>query len=180
MIGWTIAVLASVSAPSIGAADRAAIAARIADFDAMMRQGRIADSIDFLPPRLLRMIAQRFGVPDADVKAMIGAQMADAVADVRFLSFGMDMQAARVAATPDRQRAYMLIPTHSMIAVPDVGTLRSQTSTLALQDDGLWYLVRLDSPQQAALLRAAYPEFTGVDFPSGSSTMVDDTDPTPP
>ena len=67
-----------------------------------------------------------------------------------------------------------------MIAVPDVGTLRSQTSTLALQDDGLWYLVRIDSPQQVALLRAAYPEFTGVDFPSGSSTMVDDTDPTPP
>lgn len=180
MIGWTIAVLASVAAPSIEATDRAAIAARVADFDAMMREGRIADSVDFIPPRLLRMIARRFDVPDRDVKAMIGAQMADAVEGVRFLSFGMDMQAARAATTPDRERAYMLIPTHSLIAVPDVGALRSQTSTLALQDEGRWYLVRIDSAQQVALLRAAYPAFTSVDFPTGSLSLVDDSDPTPP
>lgn len=180
MIGWAMPVLVSIAVPAIGEADRAVIAVRVADFGAMMQEGRIADSLDVIPPRLLRSIAQRFGVPETDVKAMVGPQMANAVAGVRFLSFAMDMQAATVATTPGRRRAYMLIPTESQIAIPDLGTLRSQTSTLALQDEGKWYLIRIDSAQQVALLRAAYPEFTGVDFPSGSSTMVDGPVPTPP
>lgn len=180
MIGWSVPVMAIVAAPVIGEVDRAAIASRVVEFNAMMNDGRIADSLDFLPPRLIRSIAHRFGVPESEVKLLVGKQIADAVAGVRFLSFTMNMQAATVNTTPDRQRAYMLIPTESQIAIPDVGALRSQTSTLALQDEGQWYLIRIDSAQQVALLRAAYPEFTGVDFPSGSSTMIERPELTPP
>lgn len=163
------------SAPSLSQSDRTAIEARIAAFDTMMREGRIGESLDFLPLRLLRMIADKIGMPLAKVRTMIAGQMAKAVEGVTFLSFGMDMQAAIFAVTPDGQRNYMLIPTQSVIALPGAeegeNKVVSKTQTLAIKDDGQWYLVRIDNAQQISLLRAAYPEFAGVSFPFGSSSV---------
>ncbi|MEC3910543.1 hypothetical protein U5A82_08610 [Sphingobium sp. CR2-8] len=160
-------------AQEIAPADRSVIESRIADFDAAMKAGRVAQSVDFIPPRLLRVMAEKVGLPEGKLKEMVAAQAFAAVDGMTFLSFGMDMSAAKVATTPDRSRTYMLIPTQSVIAIPDAGKIQSKTSTLALKDDGQWFLVRIDNAQQVALLRAAYPEFTGVDFPSGSTAIID-------
>jgi len=160
-------------AQQIAPADRAVIESRIAAFDAAMKAGRIEQSIDFIPLRLLRVMAQKVGLPEAQLKAMVAAQAAAAVDGMIFLSFGMDLPAAKVATTPDKSRTYMLIPTQSVIAIPNAGKMQSKTSTLALKDEGQWFLIRIDNAQQVTLLRSAYPEFSGVDFPSGSTAIVD-------
>jgi hypothetical protein len=118
-------------------------------------------------------MADKVGLPEDKLKAMVTAQAVAAVDGMTFLSFGMDMKAAQVAMTPDKSRTYMLIPTQSVIAIPDAGKMQSKTQTLAIKDDGQWYLVRIDDAQQVALLRGAYPEFSGVDFPSGSTAIID-------
>lgn len=163
---------ASAAAQHISPADRATIAQRIATFDKMMTQGRTGDSLDFVPPRLLATIAAKGGVSVADVKASFATQVAQAMKDVTFVSFGMDLAAATVATTPDKRRTYLLLPTETVIQVTAGPRLRSNTVTLALKEGALWYLVRIDNPGQVALLRAAYPEFAGVDFPTGSTTPL--------
>ncbi|MEC3949935.1 hypothetical protein [Sphingobium sp. HWE2-09] len=173
LLVMTGAAGAPVQAQEIAQADRAMIESRIAAFDAAMKAGRIEQSIDFIPPRLLRFMAEKVGLPDGRLKAMVTAQAVAAVDGMTFLSFGMDMKAAQVAATPDKSRTYMLIPTQSVIAIPDAGKIQSKTQTLAIKDDGQWHLVRIDNAQQVALLRGAYPEFSGVDFPSGSTAIID-------
>lgn len=162
-----------VMAQDIGNADRAAIAGQIEAFDAIMKAGRMADSLDFVPPRLLRAIAGTVGLPEAEFKAMVGASIADAIKGATFVSFGMDMAAAVVGITPDRSRSYMLIPTESVIALPQVGRLLSKTSTLALKDEDQWYLVRVDNAAQIVILKDVYPEFARVEFPTGSTAAID-------
>ncbi|WP_088183678.1 hypothetical protein [Sphingobium sp. Z007] len=175
LAAWLLAGSIGIQAHAqqIPPADRTVIESRIAAFDAAMKAGRIEESIDFIPPRLLRVMAAKVGLSEARLKEMVAAQAVAAVDGLTFLSFGMDLSAAKVAATPDKSRTYMLIPTHSVIAIPDAGKMQSKTSTLALKDEGQWFLVRIDNAQQVALLRAAYPEFTGVDFPSGSTAIID-------
>jgi hypothetical protein len=92
---------------------------------------------------------------------------------VKMLSFGMDMQKAIVATTPNGARDYMLIPTETLMQIPDGQKLHARSSTVALKDDGQWYVVRIDNAQQIVMLRQVYPEFAGVDFPSGSMAAVE-------
>ncbi len=162
-----------VAAQEISQADRATLETRIAAFDTVMKQGRMGDTLDFIPPRLLDAIAKKFGVPASDFKASFSAQIAQMMKDVKFVSFGMDLSAGTAGLTPDKRRTYMLIPTETVVEAPGKGRFRSKTNTLAIREGGVWYLIRIDSPDQVVLLRETYPEFTAVEFPSGSMTPVE-------
>ena len=92
---------------------------------------------------------------------MVGAtrQMMEG-ADVEM--YEMDVAALRFAETPNG-RAYALIPTRTRISVS--GTAVENTSaTLALEDGGAWYLMRLDAPQQIGIVIRAYPGLAGEDL----------------
>lgn len=167
------AVWAPAVAQDVSQADRATLEARIAAFDAVVKAGRIGETVDFLPPRLLQSLMAQAGLPEAEFRLAMAAQMAEVFKVVKIVSFGMDMTAAAVATTPDGRRSYMLIPTETVMELPDAGRLRSRSNTIALKDDGQWYVVRVDNEQQILRLRDVYPEFAGVDFPPGSMAAVD-------
>lgn len=154
-----------VAAQEITQMDRAALEARIAAFDSVVNGGRIGETVDFLPPRLISMIAEKVGMPEPAFRAMMVTQMAELLKVATFVSFGMNIDAATTATTPGGRRTYMLIPTESVFDIADAGRMRAKSSTVALKDDGQWYLVRIDNAQQIVMLRNAYPEFAGVDFP---------------
>ncbi|WP_233503360.1 hypothetical protein [Sphingomonas psychrotolerans] len=161
-----------VAAQGITQTDRAAIENRIGAFDKMMREGRTGDSLDFVPPRLLGVIAKKFGLSPADVKPSFRQQVAEAMKHVKIVSFRMVLSNGTAGATPNKSRNYMLIPTETVVEVPGTGRLLSKSSTLAFQDNGIWYLVRIGEAEQVLVLREAYPEFAGVEFPSGSTTPI--------
>ncbi|UYY57122.1 hypothetical protein [Sphingomonas sp. S2-65] len=158
-----------VAAQSITQTDHAAIQSRISAFDKMMREGRTDDSLDFVPPRLLGVIAKKFGLSPADVKPSFRQQVAEAMKHVKIVSFRMTLSSATAGVTPNKRRNYMLIPTETVVEVPGAGRILSKSSTLALQENGSWYLVRIDEAEQVLVLRETYPEFAGVEFPRGST-----------
>jgi hypothetical protein len=49
---------------------------------------------------------------------------------------------------------------------------RVDTQTLAIEDGGEWYLIRVEDAPQQALLREVYPEFVGVEFPAGTTRQL--------
>ncbi len=162
-----------VAAQDMLQADHTAIEGRIAAFDKMMKEGRTGDSLEFVSPHLLNTTAQKFGVSASELKAFVAEQIATITKNVKFVSFRMNLNAGTVGVTPDKARQYVLIPTETVIELPEAKPLLSKTTTLAFNDNGVWYLVRIDSAEQVLLLREAYPEFTGVEFPTGSTTPVD-------
>jgi hypothetical protein len=53
------------------------------------------------------------------------------------------------------------------------GRMRAKSETLALLDEGQWYLVRVNDLQQVAILRQVYPEFAAVEFSGGTMEAVE-------
>lgn len=166
-----IAALAGTAfAQTLADEDRARIDARITAFNGMMAGPDYATLFDFTPPRLLSHIVSSFGVTEEILRTETGRQMAETMKQVTLISFGMDLAAATVATTPDGARTYALIPTETVMEAEGVGKLKATSQTLAMEEDGEWYLVRIDDQNQVGLLKTVYPEFADVAFAPG--TMV--------
>lgn len=134
-------------------------------------------SLDFdvigatIPPKVLSHIAKTAGVSDEQLKLAIGAQMKQALAAVKIVDFSMDLEKAEYRETPDGT-PYALLPTVTRMDAS--GTkMEASSSTLALMDEGKWYLLRIDSPNQLSILRAVYPAFAAVEVPPGSMRTLD-------
>jgi len=153
--------------------DRAAIAQVASDLEADVRASDFAGTLDVIPPPLLAATLEQFGVTADQLRATIDAQMEEALASVTFESFSMAIDDAVPAVTPGVARRYMLIPTETVLAIKDVGRMRSRTQTLAMEDQGRWYLVRIDDRSQVDMLRAVYPDFATVDFQPGTTEALD-------
>ena len=49
----------------------------------------------------------------------------------------------------------------------------TRNQTLALKDEGVWYMIRIDDQNQINMIRELWPEFAGVDFPLGTMEAAD-------
>lgn len=157
----------------IGHADRATVRALADRLERDVRSGDASGALDVLPPKVLAATTHRFGVTEAQLRAAVAAQMAELMTDLTFESVDMDIDGATAGRTPGRGLRYLLIPTATVIALKDLGRMRSRTHTLALEDDGRWWLVRVEGAEQLAVLREAYPEFADLDVPAGSTEGLD-------
>jgi hypothetical protein len=159
-------------ADPVGPDVAAAIQARIDSFDGMVASGDLTGTVDFTPPTLMAFMATSFGsTPNA-----MRAQMRDALqatqGSVTFDTFTMDLAQAEQSTTPDGSRVYVLIPTESILSVAGSGKVKSVSKTLALQEEGTWYLISIADANQATMIQGAYPEFAAVALPAGSITPV--------
>ena len=151
--------------------EMAALETRIATFEDAIRANDFEGTIAVVPPPMLEAIAQTANVSVEELKSAIAEQMASMQGSIEFESFGMELDEATEAELPDGN-PYLLIPTQSVINIPDVGTMTSDTHTLAFQDGGEWYLVRIEDQNQIDILRQVYPGFADVEFPESSTSMA--------
>lgn len=161
------------AAQSITSEDQVAIQARVDQLDSMMSAGDLAGAIELAPPRLMQAVAARAGIPVEQLLTMMRERLSIMLEGVSVVSFEMDLAAAPPLATPDGSRTYLLIPTEVVLQVEGARRMRSTGHSLALQDEGQWYLIQVEQAPQAALVRELWPEFTGVDFPAGTMAAVD-------
>lgn len=153
--------------------EKAAIQTRIDEFGAVMKSGDLSGTFDFIPGKVREHIASQSGMTVDQLKAAMKEQMGAMLSTVTFDEFGMDLANATFTATPDGSRTYGLVPTHNVMTIEGQGTIRAESQTLVMQDEGEWYLVRVDDPQQVGMLQAVYPEFAGVEFPPATMTPVE-------
>ena len=62
-------------------------------------------------------------------------------------------------------RAYVFVSAPTVAVFPDGEKLEVTGRAVAFEDNGEWYLVNVESPQQIQFLTTAYPEFEDVPFP---------------
>jgi hypothetical protein len=172
-----LAVLAclSVATPAmaeITAAERAEVSSRVAAFSAEVVEMDVAAMFDFLPPKMLQQIATQAGGTVEQLRAAAQAAGQHALQGARISDYAMDVDGATAAVTPDGARDYLLIPT-MVVVEAETMRIRVDTHTLAFRDDGQWYLLRVQEASHIAILRQAYPEFAGVDFPAGRTTTLE-------
>ena len=160
------------AAEGFSAADRARVEARIAHLDQTISSGNLAGAMDVVPPRLFRAIAQRAGITEEQLRQAMRDVVESQMGGVTIVSYDMDLAAAPPLRTPEGNRTYLLIPTSTVVGLPDGSRVKSSNVTLALQDEGEWYLIRVDDQNQVAILKELWPEFGPVHFPAGKTEPV--------
>ncbi len=159
------------AARELTASERDGLKAQVAEFNEAMGALNFDVIGATIPPKVLSHIAKTAGVPEDQLKQAIGAQMKQALAAVKIDDFSMDLDKAEYRATPDGT-PYALVPTVTRMNASGA-KMEASSSTLALMDEGRWYLLRIDSPNQLAMLREVYPAFATVDVPPGSMRTLD-------
>ncbi|NJM81851.1 MAG: hypothetical protein HC844_04525 [Tabrizicola sp.] len=165
--------LSAVHAQELSDSAREAMTTRIDAFNETVAGGDMGAVFDYMPPKILSLLATQSGLAQEELIAASKAQIELAMATVTIDSFSMDIDAATYQLTPDGSRGYVLIPTETVMTVEGAGGIRATSETLAFEDEGEWYVARIDEPTQAQLLQTAYPEFVGVEFKPGTMEPVE-------
>lgn len=159
---FLVTLAGTASARDVTPEETAALAARIDAFEAAILAGDAETTFAVLPPLMLPAIAAAAGANLDEVIAEARFAMAETMAMLTAFTFDMDLAGARYLELPDGT-PYALVPTETYAEAGTV-TIRSTTETLAMLDEGLWYLLRVDEAAQVAVLRTTYPLFADVQF----------------
>lgn len=166
----TILVLTFVgstaSARALSGDETASLEATVKSFDAAMRSADYEKVADTIPPRVFAHIAKTAGMEVSALRPLMIEQMTKALAAVKIKDFSMDLaNAAHKEAA--NGNPYVLIPT---VTEMETGgqEIVAKSDTLALMDEGKWYLLRVQDAAQVTILKQVYPEFAGVEFSPGS------------
>lgn len=147
--------------------DRETVAALIAEFTEVIEIGDMPGLIGFIPPPLITTIAEANGIPEETLMDLMAGAMAEAMDGVTIERFEMDLAAGTEGET-GTGRPYIAIPTTNVMQIDGAGTATATSTTLALEDEGTWYITRIDDATQLAILRDTFPDFEGIDFPAGT------------
>jgi hypothetical protein len=161
--------LAPVMAREVTEDEQAALEETIASFDEATRAMDMETVLGHLPPTMLAAMAKQFGLEVEALTAAMVEQSTEAMKSVTLVEFGMDMDAAKYEEDAAGE-PYVLIPTTTVVDA-GAGKMRAVSDTLAILEEGEWYLLRVD-PSQVDLLKQAYPNLADVTFDPGTMEAV--------
>jgi hypothetical protein len=153
--------------------EKAALAATVESYEAALREGNYARVMQAMPPKVIAAIARRAGASPNQVVAELIREVQEALqrGDVKIESFRFDLGRAD-HKEHSTGAPYAVIPTEAIVAVRGGRRVREKSLALALLEEGQWSLLRMSDARQLQILREAYPEFAGVEFPRSSTEIV--------
>ena len=160
------------TAVRLTADERAGLEARVAEMTGYVDAGRFYAMMELIPPRLFSTLAEHFGVDEAEARVGIRAGFQQMMSSVTIIEYEFDVDDARAFVTPDGSRRYAFVDL-TMLVEDEGLRVRTTTPNLTFVDDGVWYMIDVSEPAQAAMFRKAYPEFEGVEFAAGTMEIVE-------
>ena len=164
--------LISLSFGGVSAKDAGppALLKTVATFEKAMGADDFGTVIDMVPQKVFAQMAKELKVTPEKLASLVADQMKTVLDDVTIIAFGMDTTDAEIAETKNGI-AYTFLPTRTVVEVKET-KVETNSHTLALRDDETWSLVRIDDAAQLRVLRTVYPGFTEVDFPRGTTKLL--------
>ena len=162
-----VALTAPAMARDLTGVEKTALGERVDAFALAMQTKDVPNIIGVTPPRIWKSIAEQAGLDPAELRKTVIQQTNEVMKDVVFEKMSMDLDKAEFKTTPDGE-PYALIPTSFVMSSPAIGKIESTSHTLALMDEGKWYLLSVSDEGQLVILRKVYPGFAGVELPKGT------------
>jgi hypothetical protein len=167
-----LASIAVADARPLNADEKQKLEQAVQSFDTAMRARDYEVVANTIPPRILDFVAKQANIEVDALRTIVVQQMKAALATVKLEGFSMDL-----ADLTEKELAngepYVLIPTETVMDSEATGKMVAKSDTLALLDQGTWYLLRVNDLQQVAILRQVYPEFASVEFSGGTMEAVE-------
>jgi hypothetical protein len=166
LVVWACVTTALARDPS--AAERQALAERVAAFTRIVDEKRYGDMLQEMPPRLFATFVKRTGMPEEQLRPLMQAQIDKVMQLGSIDAFKIDVANAAFKVLVSGE-PYALIPTTTDMTMQGKRMI-ARSVTLAMRENGRWYLVRI-AAAQLPILRETYPEFTTVEFPEDRLEM---------
>lgn len=160
-----------VAAQDLTEDEHAGLTQRVSAFNAALLAADTPEILGVTPPRIYEHIAGQAGIPVPQLREMLVQQTERVMADVIFEWAEMSMDAATYHQTPDGL-GYALVPTRVIMASQGTRFV-AVSDTLAFQDEGKWWLLRVSEAPQVEILRQVYPSFAEVAFAPGKMTPLE-------
>ncbi|WP_425098746.1 hypothetical protein [Tropicibacter sp. S64] len=167
---WRIApaLLALLATKALAEPTQADLVDRVGAYEALMLDGQVAASLDYMPPSLLATVAEQAGTDPEGMRKMMREQVQASI-DGKPLwgaKFEVPLDDLTIGET-DSGRAYAVLASYS--AFPSLGIPEVSAPLVALVEDEAWYLVRVESPMHLQVLAQVYPDLgkvlTGMETP---------------
>ncbi len=157
---------------TLSAADRAGLDARIDQLNGIVEAGQFSAMIEFLPPKVLQTIADTYGATVEEAQNASREMVDELMSQVAILAFDIDRAGAQTFVTPDGSRQYVVLDLTMLMETQGI-QIKAVSPNLAFMDEGIWYIMDVNDPAQANILREAYPEFEGVTFEPGTMEVIE-------
>lgn len=170
----SVAVIAAMLAGPAFAFDDTDRAAVKEVFDTLIdgiKANNYEDIFAVMPPSILAKMAEPTGMDPTAFKAIAVEQMKTAMQQVKINDVSYDLEGMTTATTA-ADRDYAIISTATVMEMGGA-SVKAQGPALAFEDDGKWYVLQIQSPDQAALLAQVYPDLAGIDLPAPQITPVE-------
>ena len=170
-----VALAAALAAPALARQftddEKQGLADAVTAFNAAMTANDFSTVVDAsISPKLLEAMGKTYNVPADQLKTLVVQQMQQALQTVKIDSFSMDLTQADYEEAKDGT-PYALLPS---VVIMEVGANKTKSSgaTLAIIDDGKWYLLNVGQKEQVGMLKSVYPAFADIDFPEAKMEAV--------
>ena len=124
-----------------------------------------------IPPRIVKQMAERDGVSEDEINKALAELVGASMVAMPVKSFALKLPDAEHKELADGT-PYMLIPTDTVIDAGGADKVLMRAPMLALIDGSDWYLLRTSDAQLVSVLREAYPDYVGVEFPQATMEPV--------
>jgi hypothetical protein len=152
-------------------AESAKLADTVKKFDAAMGTKDFSVLVKAIPPRIVKQMAERDGTTEAEINKALGDLIDTTMTAMPVQSFALKLPEALHKELADGT-PYLLIPTDTVIDAGGANKALMRAPTLALLDCNDWYLLRTNDAQLVSILREAYPDYAGVEFPEATMEPV--------
>jgi hypothetical protein len=171
----SVCILAAPIAPTFAkdfaVAEISELKTVVSSFETAVRTNDMKSMLSVMPPKVWAYFKEKSKLEDDKLIQTISEAMAKVMAEIKLIDVEMDVSAATTHDLSDGT-SYMLIPSVVKMEVKDYGKVASISQTLALREDGKWYLMRISDPQQKIVLGLVYPAFKGVELPTDTTEDI--------
>ncbi len=166
-----IAAMLTGPALAFDDADRAAVKGVFDTLIDGIKTNNYDDIFAVMPPAILAKMAEPTGMDAATFKTIAVEQMKAAMQQVKINDVTYDLDGMTTATTSE-DRDYAIVSTTTVMEMGGAA-VKAQGPALAFEDDGKWYVLQIQSPDQAALLAEVYPDLADIDLPAPEITPVE-------
>jgi hypothetical protein len=150
-----------------------ALTQRVSEFEKGFSTLDVGVMVSVIPPKIWAFMLDKGNATDAQMKEGMQNVLNETMSQVAIENFNMESEKVSSHMLPDGTR-YLLVPTETIVSIPDNGKTALRSQTLALLEDGKWYLIRISDQQQRMILGEVYPQFKSVEFPDSQWEKLKD------
>ena len=148
--------------------DRAAVGATFETLTKGIADNDYEAVFSTMSPALLAKMAEPTGMPPEAFQELMATQMKAAMEQVEIKSVTYDLD-GMTTGTSEADRDYAVVSTTTEMSMSGAN-MKAVSPALAFEDDGKWYLLQVQSPDQQQLLAEVYPDLAEIELPAPEMT----------